>query len=130
MNDRPPLARTLHLPFDQVLERVPVALKTEGFGVLTTIDVKATLKARLDKDIAPYTILGACNPAMAHLAITLDPTIGVNLPCNVIVRELPDGDVEVRSIDPVQTIASSGRQDLAEVADQVRGMLARVIAAV
>ncbi|HQP36358.1 MAG TPA: DUF302 domain-containing protein [Polyangiaceae bacterium] len=130
MTDRAPLARTLHLPFAQVLERVPVALKTEGFGVLTTIDVKATVKARLDKDIAPYTILGACNPTMAHQAITLDPTIGVHLPCNVVVRELPDGGVEVRSIDPLQTIASSGRQELAGIADQVRAMLARVIAAV
>jgi uncharacterized protein (DUF302 family) len=123
------LVRTLPLSFSQALERVPEVLKTEGFGVLTTIDVKATIKAKLDKDMAPYTILGACNPKMAHQAITLDPTVGVNLPCNVVVRELSPGQVEVRAVDPVLTIASSGRENLTEVARQVREMLARVIAA-
>jgi len=122
------LVRTLDIGFAQALERVPEALKTQGFGVLTTIDVKATLKTKLDVDMSPYTILGACNPKMAHQALTLDPTIGVNLPCNVVVRELAPGKVEVRAVDPVQTIAGSGRDNLREVATQVREMLGRALA--
>lgn len=122
------LVRTLETSFAQALERVPEALKTQGFGVLTTIDVKATLKTKLDVDMTPYTILGACNPKMAHQALTLDPTIGVNLPCNVVVRELAPGRVEVRAVDPVQTIAGSGRDNLRGVAEQVREMLGRALA--
>jgi uncharacterized protein (DUF302 family) len=124
------LVRTLSIPFAEALERVPVALKSEGFGILTSIDVKATLKAKLNEDITPYVILGACNPKMAHRALSLDPSIGVNLPCNVIVRELSSGQVEVRAVDPVQTIAATGREHLADLARQVREMLARALSAV
>jgi uncharacterized protein (DUF302 family) len=124
------LVRVLSTSFSDALDRVPEALKTEGFGVLTTIDVKATLKAKLDVELPAYTILGACNPNMAHQALTLDPTIGVNLPCNVIVRDLGNGSVEVRAVDPVQTIAAGGREHLAAVAGKVREMLARALAAV
>ncbi len=121
-----PLARVLDTTFADALERVPIALKTEGFGVLTTIDVKATLKAKLDLDMVGYTILGACNPKMAHQAITLDPTIGVNLPCNVIVRELEGGKVEVRAVDPIETIGAK-KGHLEEIAGKVRAMLVQVI---
>jgi uncharacterized protein (DUF302 family) len=121
------LVRTLSTTFADALERVPAALKKQGFGVLTTIDVKATLKAKLDADMAPYTILGACNPKMAHKALTMDPTIGVNLPCNVVVREIEPGLVEIRAVDPVQTIASTGREQFTELALQVRDLLARAI---
>lgn len=128
MTTQEQLVRTLDVSFAQALERVPEALKTQGFGVLTSIDVKATLKTRLDVDMTPYTILGACNPRMAHQALTIDPTIGVNLPCNVIVRELAPGKVEVRAVDPVQTIAGSGRDNLRAVATQVREMLSKALA--
>lgn len=130
MTTQDALVRTISTTFADALERIPGALKTEGFGVLTTIDVKATLKAKIDADIPAYTILGACNPKLAHKALTMDPTIGVNLPCNVVVRELEPGQVEVRAVDPVQTIAGSGRDNLIEVATQVREMLARAIAAI
>ncbi len=130
MSHESALARTLSMTFAQALERVPVALKTEGFGVLTTIDVKATLKSKLNVEFPPYTILGACNPGLAHQALTRDPTIGVNLPCNVVVRELGPGQIEVRAVDPVQTIAGSGRESLADLAGQVRDKLARAIAAI
>ena len=124
------LVRVLSSTFSEAIERIPAALKTEGFGILTTIDVKATLKAKLDVDMPAYTILGACNPKMAHQALTLDPTIGVNLPCNVVVRDLVDGRVEVRAVDPIQTIAAGGREHLAGIAGQVREMLARALAAI
>lgn len=129
MSDTPStLHRTFTMPFAEVLERVPSALKTEGFGVLTTIDVKATLKAKLDVEMAGYTILGACNPKMAHRALSIDPTIGTNLPCNVVVRDLGGGVVEVRAVDPVQTLAGSGRTNLETVAKEVRAMLERALA--
>jgi uncharacterized protein (DUF302 family) len=120
-----PLHRTLDMTFDAALERVPVVLKEHGFGVLTTIDVSATLKAKIDVDVPRYTILGACNPKMAHQALTLDPTIGVFLPCNIIVRQLDEG-VEVRAVDPLESIG--GRENLHEVAGTVRAMLAGVVA--
>ena len=130
MSSENALVRTLNLSFSEAMARLPEALKAEGFGVLTTIDVQATLKAKLNVDFPAYTILGACNPKMAHQALTMDPTIGVNLPCNVVIRELGEGRVEVRAVDPVQTIANSGRGDLTEVAGKVRAMLCRVIAAI
>ena len=126
---QPVLYRNFKASFGEVLDRVPAALKTEGFGVLTTIDVKATLKAKLDVDFPAYTILGACNPKMAHRALSVDPTVGVNLPCNVVVRDLGNGNVEVRAVDPVLTIAGAGRTNLEELAGQVREMLARALAA-
>lgn len=121
-----PLHRILLTSFADALERVPVALQKHGFGVLTSIDVQATLRAKVGANMAPYTILGACNPKLAHQALGLDPTIGVNLPCNVVVRELGENQVEVRCADPVETIGQ--RAALRDVAEQVRGMLAKVLA--
>jgi len=125
-----PLARTLNSSFSEALERIPAALKTEGFGVLTSIDVKSTLKAKIDVDFPAYTILGACNPRMAHRALSIDPTVGVYLPCNVIVRDLGEGRVEVRAVDPLTTIAAAERPALKEIAAEVRSMLERAIAAI
>ena len=124
-----PLHRVLKLSHADAIERAPAVPKEQGFGVLTTIDVKTTLKAKLGVEFPAYTILGACNPTMAHKALTIDPTIGVNMPCNVIVRELGDEGVEVRAVDPIKTIGAGGNEGLAEPAQKVREMLAAAIAA-
>ena len=89
------IAKALHIPFEKAIERVTAALKEEGFGVMTDIDVRATLKARLGIDWRPYRILGACNPALAHQALQEEDKIGTMLPCNVIVQDVGDGGVEV-----------------------------------
>ena len=116
--------------FDSVVARVKDALKTEGFGVLTEIDVAATLKAKIDKDFRPYRILGACNPGYAYQALNAEAHIGVMLPCNVIVQRYDDGAVEVSSIDPATAMETVGNPVLAEVADKVRAALERVIKSV
>ena len=121
------LHRLLTVSFSEALERIPEALKGKGFGVLTSIDVAATLKAKIGVDFPSYTILGACNPTMAHRALSIDPTIGGFLPCNIIVRQV-QGGVEVRAVDPLESIGN--RDNLKEVAKQVRGMLEEVIASV
>ncbi len=113
--------------FNSVVARVKDALKTEGFGVLTEIDVAATLKAKIDKDFRPYRILGACNPTFAYQALSAEPHIGVMLPCNVIVQRYDDGAVEVSSIDPATAMEAVGNPALTTVADKVRGALQRVI---
>jgi uncharacterized protein (DUF302 family) len=112
--------------FDEALARLPDLLKAEGFGILTQIDVKATLKEKLGVDRPPYRILGACNPSYAHRALAAVPEIGVLLPCNVAVYEGPDGRTVVRAIDPMQTIAAA-RPELAEIAREVRTRLERVL---
>lgn len=109
--------------------RTRTALAGEGFGVLTEIDVKATMKKKLDRDMPGYKILGACNPTMAWGAIEMEPKIGSILPCNVILREVAGG-VEVSAVDPVASMAGVGNPDLTNVAGQVRDMLAKVVAAV
>lgn len=109
--------------------RTRAALASRGFGVLTEIDVAATMKAKLGKDIAPYRILGACNPGMAFAAIGMEPRVGAMLPCNVILRAV-DGGVEVSAIDPVQSMAAIDNAELTSVAGQVRTMLAEVVAAI
>lgn len=116
--------------FDSVVARVKDALKTEGFGVLTEIDVAGTLKAKIDKDFRPYRILGACNPRFAFEALNAEPHIGVMLPCNVIVQRYDNGEVEVSSIDPATSMESVGNPALAAIADKVRGALQRVIESV
>jgi uncharacterized protein (DUF302 family) len=109
--------------------RVRDALAAEGFGVLTEIDVTATLKAKLDVDVAPYTILGACKPAYAHEAIGIDPAIGGLLPCNVVVRAHPDGGSEYIAVDPAAMMGLSGIAELDEVAGAVRAELSRALEA-
>ncbi len=112
--------------FDQALERVPELLKGEGFGVLTQIDVQATLKEKLGVDWRRYRILGACNPSLAHRALSAIPEVGVLLPCNVAIYERDDGKVVVRAVDPMQTIAAA-EPSLGEIAGEVRARLGRVL---
>jgi uncharacterized protein (DUF302 family) len=111
---------------DEALERTRKALADQGFGVLTEIDVKKTMKAKLDADVDDYVILGACNPKMAHQAMQLEPRIGAMLPCNVIVRAVGSG-VEVSAIDPVASMAAVENPKLGDVATTVRGMLQDVV---
>ena len=120
-----PLSRTLRLSYDQALAKVPEALAREGFGVLTEIDVRETLKKKLGIDFRRYKILGACNPPLAHRALSSELSIGVMLPCNVVVYEEGDHAV-VLAIDPMQTIAA-GEPGLEPIAQEVRGKLARVL---
>jgi len=108
-------------------ERTVEALKTEGFGVLTEIDLQATLKKKLDKDHLPHVILGACNPGFAHQVVTLEPLISTMLPCNVIIRQLPDGKHEVAAIDPAAAMIGVQNPAVEPVAAQVRDALKRVI---
>lgn len=116
------------LPFDAAVARTVEALQVEGFGVLTEIDVKATLKKKIDVDFRPYRILGACNPQMAHRALQNEPDIGTMLPCNVVIQEGEDGTVRVSAIDPVASMQAVDNPALADVAGQVREALRRVVA--
>lgn len=112
--------------FDEVVGRVTEELKGEGFGVLTEIDVKATLKAKLDIDKRPYKILGACNPKLANQAIDAEPEIGLLLPCNVLVREDEAGDIVVSFMDPAEVLGLVGREELKALGAEVRSKLERV----
>jgi uncharacterized protein (DUF302 family) len=112
--------------FDKAVEKVAAALKTEGFGVLSDIDVQATLKAKLGADLQPYRILGACNPSFAHRALIADPDIGLLLPCNVIVRQEEDASVTVGFMDPQAVMALVEKPGVAQMAVEVHAMLERV----
>ena len=112
--------------FDEIIGKVTEALQTEGFGVLTTIDVKATLKKKIDVDRRPYTILGACNPGLANQAINAEPDIGLLLPCNVLVREEEDDSITVAFMDPNAVLGLVEGDDVKPLAEEVRGKLMRV----
>lgn len=124
------LTRTVDLTYEEADRRVREALQEEGFGVLTEIDVKATLKEKLDVDFQKYEILGACNPPLAHQALQTEADIGLLLPCNVVVRELGDGRTMVEAMDPVQQLSVADNPDLSELANEVRHRMERVIAAI
>jgi uncharacterized protein (DUF302 family) len=121
-------SKTVSLPFETAIETVTAALKERGFGVLTTIDVKETLKKKIDVDFRPYTILGACNPQFAHKALLAEDKIGAMLPCNVVVQETPDG-VEVSAVDPAASMQAIDNPQLAAIAGQVRESLQELIEA-
>ena len=121
-------SKKLDLPFDQAVSRVTEALKKEGFGVLTDIDVSATMKAKLGEDFRPYRILGACNPQLAYRALTLEDKIGTMLPCNIIVQQHDRGGVEVSAVDPVASMQAIDNPRLAEIANEVQARLKKVIA--
>lgn len=118
---------TMEAPFDEAIEKVTDELKKQGFGVLTDIDVKATLKKKLDIDYQNYRILGACNPPFAYQALQAEDKIGTMLPCNVIVQEIEDGKVEVSAVDPLASMQAIQNSDLRDIANQVQAKLKKVI---
>lgn len=122
--------KTVPMPFAEALERVIQALQHEGFGVLTDIDVQATMKKKMNADMPPHRILGACNPPLAHKALTADPMIGLLLPCNVVVREDDTGKVHVEFMDPAAVLTLVDKPGIAALAGEVRQRLERVMEAV
>jgi len=120
-------SKTLHSSFDEAVGRVTEELKKEGFGILTDIDVKATLKKKLDVDFRKYRILGACHPQYAYQALQAEDKIGTMLPCNVIVHEIAEGKVEVAAIDPIASMMAIQNPSLGGVAQQVQAKLKKVI---
>lgn len=125
------LFRRVELPYDKALERITATLKEQGFGILTEIDVRKTLKAKLDKEFTDYIILGACNPPLAHRALTAEIDIGLLLPCNVNVYVDPqDGSTVVSAIDPQMLVSVTGREDLEPIAEEVRARLTAALEAV
>jgi uncharacterized protein (DUF302 family) len=120
-------AKTVNVSFDEAITRVTEELKKEGFGILTDIDVRATMKKKLDVEFRNYRILGACNPPFAHRALIAEDKIGTMLPCNVVVQEVAPGVVEVAAVDPVASMAAVDNPNLGSVAAEVRSKLQRVV---
>ncbi len=120
-------SKTITGSFDDAIQKVTEALKAEGFGILTEIDIKATLKKKLDVDFYNYKILGACNPPFAYKALLAEDKIGTMLPCNVIVQEKVLGQVEVSAVDPAASMQAIENKVLAGIAAEIRGMLQKVI---
>lgn len=123
------LQKTLSIPFEKALLRVRECLGSEGFGVLTEIDMRETLKKKLNVDFRNYRILGACNAPFAHQALQVEDRIGLLLPCNIVVQETREGNVEAAAIDPTVAMQTVGNPKLTEIAVQVKAKLSRVIAA-
>ena len=123
-------AKEIDLNFDDAMIRVTEELKKEGFGVLTEIDVKATLKKKLDADFRNYRILGACNPPFAYQALQAESNIGLMLPCNVVVQETDNGKTLVSAVDPVASMQAVNNESLGQVAEQVKTKLQKVIASI
>ncbi len=119
--------KTLKMTFDESLNKVTEELKKEGFGIITEIDVKETLKKKINLDFRKYKILGACNPGFAHKALECEDKIGTMLPCNVVVQEISQGQIEVAVIDPVASMQAVENPKLGEIAGQVRDKLKKVI---
>lgn len=122
------ITRDVDAPFDEVVERATAALAAEGFGVLTTIDVAATLRAKLGLEVAPYLIMGACNPHLASEGIALEPDLGVLLPCNVVIRKTESG-THVAAMEPLAAIALAGNDQLERLATEARERIERAVAA-
>lgn len=120
-------AKSVDKRFEDAVEHVTNVLQEKGFGVLTTIDVKDTLKKKIGIEFRPYTILGACNPQFAHQALKAEDKIGAMLPCNVIVQQLDDGTVVVAAVDPVASMQAVDNDDLGRIAGEVRRQLSDVI---
>lgn len=130
MNGSYAFGKTVSSSYGDTIKKATDALAAEGFGVLTTIDVAATLRKKLGKETKPYMILGACNPQFAHKALEAEPEIGTLLPCNVVVREQEDGATRVDIMDPKAVLKLTGRADIAPIAAEVRQKLERVLAAI
>lgn len=120
--------KVLSSSFDDALERLPAVLAEQGFGIITRVDLGETLRTKLGKDVGRYLILGACNPAFAHEAVTRNPHVGVLLPCNVVLYERPDGKAVLGAIDPLQSVGSDPA--FADIAGEIGGRLATVLAAI
>lgn len=120
-------SKTIHSGFEEAISRVTQALKEEGFGILTEIDVKGTLKKKLDVDFRNYRILGACNPPFAYKALQAEDKVGMMLPCNVIVQEKADGDVEIAAIDPLASMKAIDNPELRKIAETIGHKLKMVI---
>lgn len=121
-------SKIVSLPFDEAVNAATESLKRQGFGVLTQIDVRETLRKKLDVAFRPYLILGACNPVLAHQALQLEDKIGTMLPCNVVVQQRDDGKVEISAVDPMASMMAIDNPALGEVAGKVRAMLEKVVA--
>lgn len=122
------IAKTIPLKFEAAIARTEEALKEEGFGVISRIDIQGALKTKIGADFRPYTILGACNPKLAHEALQLEDKVGTMLPCNVVVQQKASGETEVAAVDPVASMAAINNPALQQAAQNVREKLDRAIA--